>query len=231
MRVCFATALLALAFCIPAPSSSSFEGRPIIDNAFNPTGYTLHEGEFTVGIGPVAFGVAENVQIGTNLLLWIIQVYNVDAKVSLLKDDDRAVAVGLSAYRLSLDFDGESDEADFTALAPYIAGSKRIARDTMVHGGGQFAYFSAEGDEDIEDADASAIATGSNLFAGIEHSYSDRTKFLADVGYDTTFDGARIGGAVLFGWTTFRLKLGVSYYTAGDGFTLPIIGLQWRFRA
>ena len=46
-----------------------FADRPITNNAFAPTGYSLHRGEFTVGIGPVAFGVTENVQVGTNVLL------------------------------------------------------------------------------------------------------------------------------------------------------------------
>ena len=44
--------------------------------------------------------------------------------------------------------------------------------------------------------------------------------------------GHSFGGAVLFGWETLRLKLGVSYYQPRDvpeGFALPIIGLWWRF--
>jgi hypothetical protein len=142
------------------------------------------------------------------------------------------VALGLSAFRLSLDTsDGGDDEADFTAVAPYASGSLRIGANTMVHGGGRYAHFSAEEDNDIDDADAEASASGTSVFAGIEHSYSDRTKFLADAAYDTTFEGARVGGAVLFGWEKFRLKLGVSYFTAGDGFVFPIIGMRWRFKA
>jgi hypothetical protein len=69
------------------------------------------------------------------------------------------------------------------------------------------------------------------VFAGIEHSYSHRTKFVADIEYDTTFEGARFGGGVLFGWDKFRLKLGLSYFTAGNGFVFPLIGLWWRFNA
>jgi hypothetical protein len=209
---------------------SGFEDRPITDNAFSPTGYTLHKGEFSIGIGPMAFGVTENVQIGTNILLWILQVYNVTAKVAVVEDDDRAIALGLAAYRLSLDTSDDDDEAEFLALAPYASGSLRIGGSTMLHGGAQYAHFSADEDDEIDDADADASASGTSVFAGIEHSYSDRTKFLADASYDTTFEGARVGGAVLFGWEKFRLKLGVSYFSAGDGFVLPIIGMRWRFQ-
>lgn len=221
--------VLGLILCVPSIAWSSFEGRPITTNAFSPTGYTLHKGEFSLGIGPVAFGATENVQIGTNILLWLLQIHNVDTKVSLVKNDDHAFAVGLSVYRMSLDlYEGDGEE-HFTALAPFAAGSIRIGDSTMLHGGGQFAHFSAGGESDIEDASANESATGTSIFAGIEHSYSDRTKFLASVGHDSTFEGTRVGGAVLIGWTQFRLKLGLSHYSAGDGFVLPIIGMRWRF--
>jgi len=47
-----------------------------------------------------------------------------------------------------------------------------------------------------------------------------------------TFDGFRVGGGVLFGWDTFRIKLGVKYYNPegeAKNFTFPVIGLWWRF--
>ena len=75
-------------------------------------------------------------------------------------------------------------------------------------------------------------AVGTGAYLGLEHSRSNRTKFLFDFGYDATFKGVRGGGAVLFGWSTFRLKLGLSYFGAGeDAFFFPIVGLMWRFKA
>jgi hypothetical protein len=217
--------------CGTALAESGFSGRPITANAFGPTGYTLHQKEFAIGLGPIAFGITENVQVGTNLLLWAFQVYNADLKASVIKTDDRAVAVGLSAYRLSLDLVSGAwdDEAEFLALAPYAALSWRLTSNTMAHVGAQYAHFSADSDRDIDDAEASGSATGTSAFAGLEYSVSNRTKFVADGGYDETFDGARVSGAVLFGWESFRLKLGISYFTAGDGFTFPLVGLWWRF--
>jgi hypothetical protein len=217
-----------------ALAQSGFAGRPITTNAFGQTGYTLHKSEFAIGLGPLAFGIHENFQLETNLLLWAFQVYNVDAKASIMKNDNRALAIGLSAYRLSLDLkdsDGNSDFG-FTALAPYASFSTRLTESTMAHIGGQYAHFTAENDDiDIGDAEATGSATGTSFFAGIEYSMSNRTKVLLDGGYDTTFKGSRVSGAFLFGWETFRLKLGLSYFTAGDGFTFPLIGLWWRFEA
>ncbi|MFH1314105.1 MAG: hypothetical protein ABIJ00_12880 [Candidatus Eisenbacteria bacterium] len=229
--------ILLVALAVSAVASASalagegFEGRPITENAFAPTGYTLNGAEFAIGLGPIAFGITDNVQASTNLLLWAFQYYNANLKVAFAESDDHAFAVGVGLGRLSLDFVDGDDEAEFTSVSPYAAGSFRIGGGTMAHIGGQYSHFSASGDSDIEDADASAVATGTSFFGGFEHSVSNRTKFVADAGYDATFEGARVSGAVLFGWTTFRLKLGLSYFTAGDGFTFPLVGLWWRFDA
>jgi hypothetical protein len=217
-----------------AVAQSGFEGRPITSNAFGKTGYTLHKSEFAIGLGPIAFGVHENLQLETNLLLWAFQVYNVDAKAAVIKNDDRALALGVSAYRLSLDLaDGSSDDFTFTALAPYASYSQRLGAKTTGHVGGQYAHFTAgDDDADIDDAEASASATGTSFFAGIEYSLSNRTKALFDGAYDTTFEGVRISGAFLFGWQRFRLKLGLSYFAVEDhNFTFPLVGLWWRFDA
>ncbi|MBM3321732.1 MAG: hypothetical protein FJY73_13800 [Candidatus Eisenbacteria bacterium] len=215
---------------------AGFEGRPITTNAFLPTGYTLHEGEFTVGIGSINYGATEQLQFGTNLLLWIFQVKNADAKFSLLKDEDRAVAIGLGASHFSLNLlrvDGNglwgTDEASFTTLVPYASASLSIGERTMGHLAGQFAYFRS--DYETDDVEVAAWASGTGLTVGIEQALSDLTRLLADVGYDATFSGVRVAGGVLFGWDKFRLKLGLNYYSAGDGFFFPLVGIWWRFHS
>ncbi len=229
-----ATALFVLALTVGvalAETETGFAERPITNSLFARTGYTLHKSEFAVGIGPLAFGITENVQLGTNLLLWIFQVYNADLKVSLTKDEDKALGAGLGVARFAWDVTTDEEEegdVEFIALVPYAAASLRLSDNTMGHLAGQYSYF--ESDADVEDVDVEASASGTGVAAGLEYSMSNKTKFLADVGYDGTFEGARFGGGVLFGWETFRLKLGVSYYTFGDGFVFPNVGLWWRFR-
>jgi hypothetical protein len=217
-----------------ALAQQGFEGRPITDNLFVPTGYTLHKGEFAIGIGPVAFGISENVQVETNVLLWAFQAYNAGLKLALKKDDDGAFALGAGVVSPKLDLiddDGDDNEVSFLGIGPYASYSTRMSPSTIVHVGGRYTYFSAEDDDtDVDDVDATSSASGTAIFGGIEYSMSHRTKFVADAGYDFDFDGGRVGGGVIFGWTTFRLKLGVSYYSAGDGFVFPNIGLWWRFK-
>ena len=65
--------VLLLAFTTTAFAEVGFEGRPITNNLWAPTGYTLNSGEFLVGLGPIGFGISDNIQVGTNILLFLFQ--------------------------------------------------------------------------------------------------------------------------------------------------------------
>lgn len=217
-----------------AGGESGFLGRPTTTNAIIETGYTLRRDEFAIGIGPIEYGITDNVQLGTNLLLWLPQVYNGDLKVALTERYEGALSVGFAVYSLSLKNEDTDDdrEGDYLALAPYLAGTYRLTENTLGHAYARYAHFEADEEgNDVEDTEASEFSSGTGVYLGLEHSRSNRTKFLFDMGYDATFQGVRAGGAVLFGWSMFRLKLGLSYFSAGDGFFLPVVGLWWRFKA
>jgi hypothetical protein len=222
--------LLCLLLISSASAQTGFQGRPIINNISMPTGYTLNSNEFIVGLGPVGYGISDNVQLSTNILYFIFQVYNANLKVSLIKSRSQALAVGVQWYNFNWDLDDE-DDVGFTSLAPYAVFSTRVGSNTFWHVGGTYSYFSAEAD--IEDVEVTATTWGSRVYTGLEHSVSPRTKFLGELGYDLDFEGMVFAGAVLFGWEKFRLKLGVSYYKpeGSNGFTWPVIGLWWRFKA
>lgn len=228
MKKWLAATLILILSTSGAMAQTGFEGRPITNNLMMPTGYTLNRGEFMIGLGTVGFGVSDNVQVGTNLLLFLFQVYNVNVKVSLLKNDQSAFAIGLDVGSFNLSVFDE-DETSFTSISPFAVYTTNMGENTKLHIGGQYSSFS--GDEDIEDAEVESSSSGTSVFVGIENSFSNKTKFLAEGGYDITFEGFRFGGGVLFGWEKFRLKLGVNYFKPKDseGFTFPVIGLWWRF--
>ena len=209
-------------------SSTGFSRRPITNNVWMPTGYTLNQREFNIGIGPVGYGVTPQVQLETNLLLYVVQVPNANLKVNIMRSSHSALSVGVFWANFMANYDG--GRSPFTTLAPYLAFSTKVSQRTAVHIAAQLSHFS--GDIDISDTEVESYSSGTSLFGGLEHTVSAKTKFLADIGYDATFKGARLGGAVLFGWETFRLKLGVSYFSPKNSpaFTLPVIGLWWRFR-
>jgi hypothetical protein len=220
-------AIVAVACFAQEEEKVGFEGRPIINNLWMPTGYTLNKGEFIVGIGPIGFGISDKVQVGTNLLLYIVQYYNANVKVSLAETSNMAFAAGLDVGHFNLDvFDSETS---FTSYSPYVALTNNIGPSTNLHFEGSYSHF--EADVDVEDADVEATTSGTSLSGGIEYSLSYKTKFLGEVGYDFTFEGMRFGGGVLFGWQKLRIKLGIQYYNPkdSDGFTWPILGIWWRF--
>jgi len=232
MKKVLTIGLLLIYLVSSAFAEVGFRERPIINNLSMPTGYTLNQGEFLIGIGSIGFGITDNIQLGTNVLLFILQDYNASLKISLAKTKTFAIATGIRVDYFNLDVfvDDDEGEASFTFLSPYIVISPKLSPKTTLHIGGQYSYIS--GEAEIDDAEAKASSSGTRVYTGLEYSFSHKTKFLAEGGYDITFEGFSIGGGVLFGWEKFRLKLGVTYYNPKDtnGFTLPNIGLWWRFK-
>lgn len=230
MKLLYTLALLVTLSASPLlAQEEGFAGRPVTSNFSMHTGNTLHAGEFSVGIGPVEYGITDNLQIGTNLLLFIFQYYNADVKYSLIDTEQQALALGLGVGYFNLSVFGS--DVSYTSISPYVAYSFPVGQKTRMHLGAN--YSSISGDVDIDDAeDLSASVSGTSVSAGIEHSLSNKTKILGDAGYDIEFEGMRVGAGVLWGWETFRLKLGLQYFAPKgyDGYVFPWVGLWWRFR-
>jgi len=220
--------ILILCFVLPVFAQNGFNGRPIIHNIGMPTGHILNAGEVIVGIGPIGFGVSERIQFGTNFLLFLFHNYNANAKISLFKTNDAALSVGVDVRQFYLDISGSL--TSFVSTSPFLAFSKELDPKTDLHLSGYLSHISDR--NKIKDAEIDGMAQGTIVSAGLSYDYSNRTKFLAETGYDMTFDGYRFGGAVLFGWKTFRLKLGLNCFDPKGGekkFISPVIGLWWRF--
>ncbi|HEX9902378.1 MAG TPA: hypothetical protein VGB72_05905 [Acidobacteriota bacterium] len=209
-------------------AESGFRGRSPLNNVSMPTGFTLSQGEFLIGLGPVGYGFSDRFQFSTNILLYLVQVYNGDLRYGLLKSDSLNAAAGVKFNYLSLD--ESQQQTGFLSYSPYFAVSSKVSERLTLHLSGQWSSFSSE--VDIEADSVREHLQGTSLAMGLTYSLSGRTKMLAEAGYDATFRGPRLAGAVLFGWETFRLKLGVTWIRLEGGcdFTLPVIGLWWRFK-
>lgn len=226
--------LLALVITLLATNVSAedgFEGRPVTNNLWSPTAFTLHQSEFSVGLGPIAFGITDRIQVGTNILLYLLQVSNVNGKAQIYSSDKLSFAAGIEYMHFDLSpLVGGDDDVSFNSIAPFAAISGAINPKLTFHLSGRYSHFDSHAD--IDDYEAEYSTSGTMLMTGLEYSLSNRTKFMGDVGYDFSFDGYRLGGGVLLGWEKFRLKLGVNYYnpeSASGGYTVPVIGLWWRF--
>ena len=85
MRAVFAIGLAFLVLTSAAFGEGNFKGRPITNNIGMPTGYTLNKGEFTVGLGPIGFGITGAKVLSTfyhnccwlapNLIYWVNILY------------------------------------------------------------------------------------------------------------------------------------------------------------
>jgi hypothetical protein len=222
----------SIVFCVlattayaPSPACGDFEGRPLVENAFTPTGYTFNGGEVSLGVGPLGVGLHDHVHMETNLFLWALQVYNGQLKVALLKRDGGALALGIAARHAA--HLNEDDDTTSRWVRPYLSVSCRIGARTLLHGGAHLV-FSDSGNASERAQPVERIERG--LFGGIQFGPSTRTKLLADIGHDPNLGGVRVGGAALFGWETFRLKLGLSYLVGEEELMVPIIGVRWRFQ-
>jgi len=224
--------LMAIMACLlfigPALAEPGFRGRAPLNNVTMPTGFTLNQGEFLIGLGPVGYGFSDRFQFSTNILLYLVQVYNGDLRYRLLKSDSLNVAAGARFDYLNLH--GFTNQTEFLATSPYISLSSKVNDRLTLHLSGQWSFFSSDVDA-VQDAVREHVS-GTSVLAGLEYDVSPRTKMLAEAGYDATFRGPRLGGAVLFGWETFRLKLGVTWVRLEGGFdfAMPVIGLWWRFK-
>jgi hypothetical protein len=228
MKKTYILCLIYFGVVVPIFAQSNFDGKPIVYNIGMPTGFTLNEGETIIGIGPIAHGVSNNIQIGSNVLLLLFRAYNVNAKISVLKTPDYCLAIGGDAAQFYLKVNNEYEP--FISVSPFISFTSKIDNNTEFHLSGIVSHISS--DAAIEDAETNPFSTGTSIYAGVSYDYSKKAKFMAETGYDATFDGFRLSGAALLGWTKFRLKLGLGYFNPkgiNRGYLLPVIGLWWRF--
>jgi len=210
-------------------SKRGFKNRDILNVMSMPTAYTLNKNEFILGIGPIYYGITDRVQIGTNLLLFIVQDRNVRVKTNLYKASNLAFAAGVNYDYFAMNVFGS--DIDFSFLSPYAAVSLTTSEKMTLHFSGQYSTYWSDVDSDIEDADSEWYSQGTSGAIGFDISASHRTKFIGEFAYDSTFEGTRMGGAVLFGWEKFRLKLGLNMYNYVNlhDVIMPSISLWWRF--
>jgi hypothetical protein len=206
------------------------KSKPITNNIWMSTAYTLNQNEFAIGIGPVNIGLTDRIQFGSNILMFLFQNYNANFKMNVYQTSKMAVATGLELNRYNLSVLKMDQEFRYNTVTPFLVISTMTGEYTNLHVSGRFDIFGTD-----EYADRMRIGISTDqlmLMAGIEQIVSRRTRFLFESGYLVGDPGIQMSVGVLLSWTYFRLKLGVGYYNSKgerNGFTLPVIGLWWRF--
>ena len=210
-------------------SKRGFKDRNILNVMGMPTAYALKKNEFIIGSGSVYYGISDHLQVGTNLLLFLLQDRNVQIKTNLYKTSKYAFATGLRFDHFALKTFGS--DTNYSFLSPYGAFSLSTSEKLKLHLSGQHSMGWNSKDADINNAEADWFAQGSSASVGMEISVSHRTKFVSEFAYDFTYEGTRAGGAILWGWEKLRLKVGLNSYSyeSIDGIILPSFNIWWRF--
>ncbi len=195
---------------------ASFENRPLTEGLSAPTAHTLNQGEFTVGLGPVNYGLTDNAQVGTNIFMMFLGP-NFNGKFTVIEPTETNIGLAVGGGYYKVDF---GDLGGITGIPLFTSATKILSPGTKFHVTGQYTDFSADVGDEI-----TGNLTGSSVTGGFETNMGDRANFLAEATYSMTYEELFAGAGLLFGWDTFRLKLGAQLTPR----TWPVIGLWWRF--
>ena len=210
-------------------SRRGFKDRNILNVMGMPTAYALKKNEFIIGLGSVYYGISDHLQVGTNLLLFLLQDRNVQIKTNLYTTSKYAFATGLSFDHFALKM--FENDVNYSFLSPYGTLSLSTSEKFNLHFSGQYSMYWNSEEADIKYAEPNWFARGSNTSIGMEISVSHRTKFVGEFAYDFTYEGTRVGGAILWGWEKLRLKVGLNSYSYKnvDSIIVPSFNIWWRF--
>ncbi len=198
------------------------EDHRLTDAHSIPTAYTLNEGEVLLGIGPLAYGITDNFQIGTNLLADIFGVFNANLKYNLLDKPGFGLAGGAGWAYFKLGDDS------FNSINLSANASFPLSEAFKIHLGANYAIIPNFNIDSTEVTGSAAY--GTSVPVNIEVNLSKHSAILAGAGYDLSFEAFSVGASYLHSWEKFNLQLG-AHYSAGDGwdYVMPVLGLWWRW--
>ena len=126
------------------PSRGKLPQNPYQHTDF--TAYTLEWGEIQLGLNQNSIGILPRTQIGTQVPLNIIGIYNANIKVNALRSGPFDLA--LTGDYLTLPSTNDQFDTDYFDIDYYgfgAFGSLRILENWSVHAGGQYANLNIDG--------------------------------------------------------------------------------------
>lgn len=186
-----------------------------------PSPYTLPMGRFAIGTN-VAFGVTDFFQVGSNILRDFYKMYNVNAKLNILKFDSFAFALtgGYETYNYQ-DIFPTNPDIQVTTLQPGMVESIAFSNEFAWLVGGNLSFLKGESKSVL----TSGYVHGANVGSDISWAYNPQRKGIGNVlstgiTYDITYK--------LFGYGISHhfpgLQLGIHYFPAATRYKfLPII--------
>lgn len=190
-------------------------GQQMTHLFLTPTAHTLRVGEWQIGIGPIAFGITNDLMLGTNILGDILTIFNIQAKFRVLNTSSFALSAIANFVSAGMLWGVDLPNAGLS-FGPVM--SWTIAPKSCVHAG---LYLSAFGLGGLR-----GIGFGS-LFGGADFALTQDLAGLVE--FVTGDTGVGVGGGVEWRLGTFRLKGGVIAAIGEQVGAIPWVDLYWRF--
>lgn len=239
--------VLLIVLFTPSVILASFTpGKEVDYNLFVPTSYTLNRTEWQIGLGPVWYGLTDNIMVGTNLWYILFLAPSFTGKINMLDELDGApfglgAALGFSQFPLG--------DIRLTSLGGLISVSKIVSPPTRSSNQGRMDLYlsmnlsqqwaSREGEDTTV---TSTAPMGSSVSCGIDYFTTENIRIVGDFLFTFPIKEENIetegdlwfGGGAHMAWKNFNLKLGLltsSGLLASDIplKLIPQINLYWRF--
>lgn len=212
------------------------------------TAYTLSQNEWAIDlIGPVTYGITDNLQVGTNFWVWFGQIPNVYAKWNLLTEDEALPALSLGGLFGMISGSGTEAGQEYKVtmmlynVSAYV--TKRLSEQFYVNG--SYSYNSVnitmEGPGEswtlsdiLNDALGVSDSTGMHIasLGGIYELSTAARLMIEGIGYfyQTNSTFVISPGIEWAMGDTFRLKIAVTAWLGAAPFYVPYINLKWRIK-
>ena len=174
---------LAAALCVAASLAAPFEaeiGDPEVITDLS--AYTVHKGQWRLGLASQDVGITERFSVGTSAALWPFGVLNGHAKATVVDTDRFDVSAQGGYYGVDLErlIGVPEGMARYTPLG--VTGSLRTSSRGTLHGGADLLSLRLEGG-----MDASELAGSLALLAGTDFDTDIFDEALEAVGADAAF--------------------------------------------
>lgn len=200
------------------------------------TAYTIQAKTIQVGLGPVAYGVTDFLQVGTNIISPAFGAAIANAKLNIIDSENFGVGIGFEYSHLFNSF-GFPESLGFrttregiNVYLPSGTVSTKLSDEVYLHTGLKYIYSpDAERDDYIQKR---SILKNSNVFSDFEVRFSDRKALLFGPAY--AYRLKAIGGGLSYRISGkdlgYSIQLGASALVDKDKKWIidPVIRFVWR---
>lgn len=188
-----------------------------------PSPYTLSAGRLILGTD-VAYGLTDFFQVGTSLISDLYQIYNANAKLSLLDYPSFAMAITFSWQSFNYkNLYSSNPDYQVTSYGPGVVTAYGLFDTLALFIGGNLLF--SDKTLTVQGAKFSGLAKGATFESDLSWGYNPKKKSVGPVlsgglSYDTTY--SMVGVGISHHWPGFHL--GFHYYpSASEHKLVPII--------